>query len=103
MPDTQITSRLSVKGLTQDPLNSTERAQVNNALASDSGRPLVDAMDEIIFRNVCKELDKCVASAESVGRVIDPEAQIYMLLWINMSGAPTELLNWLTDQPFTLA
>lgn len=97
-----LTNRLSVQ-LTQNPLSRAEADLVNEALASDKGQPLVDAMDEVIFQTVCKELDKCVASAARASRVIDPEAQIYMLLWINMSGKPTELLDWLEDRPVDLA
>ena len=99
---TSLTNRLSAH-LTQNPLGSAETDLVNRALASAKGQPLVDAMDEAIFVTVCKGLDKCVASAQRTGRVIDPEAQIYMLLWINMSGEPTELLNWLEDRPVNLA
>ena len=99
---TSFTNRLSVH-LTQNPLGSAETSLVNGALASAKGRPLVDAMDEAIFETVCKELDKCVASAQRAGRIIDPEAQIYMLLWINMSGEPTELLDWLEGRPVNLA
>jgi len=95
--DNQITSRLSVHVIS-NPLDPDETRQVNAALDSPTGRALVDAMDERIFADICRGLDVCVAAAAGNGCTIEARAQIYMLLWINMTGPPTILRDWLGGQ-----
>jgi hypothetical protein len=105
IPDAQISSliqSLSVH-LTENPLSEADFKLVNDALDAPEGRALVDAMDEQIFADVCKKLDKCIDVAGASGKTIDPKAQIYMLLWINMSGPPTTLLDWLSGKDVTMA
>jgi len=76
-----------------NPLAPDDANMVDAALASDLGRPLVDAMDDQLMRTVLAGIDSCVAA--SGARTIDPAAQLYMALWINMTGAPTKLCKWL--------
>jgi hypothetical protein len=52
-------------------------------------------MDQQILKGVMKDVDKCISKADAAGRSIEPEAQLYIGLWINMSGPPTKLLTWL--------
>ncbi|HSU04890.1 MAG TPA: hypothetical protein VLI93_04900 [Acetobacteraceae bacterium] len=99
---TSLAQRLSVP-LIFNPLDPENTALVNNALDAPAGREQVDAMDRTIFDQVCTSLDKCVEVAQASGRQIMPKAQIYMLLWINMTGPPTTLLSWLAGNPVTLA
>ena len=91
--------QLSVR-LTSCPLADNERDQVNAALLAGSNH--VDAMDETILANVYAGLDRCVAAATSAHRTIAPMAQLYMAMWINMTGPPTTLLNWLRGGTVTL-
>jgi hypothetical protein len=84
--------RLSIH-LIANPLSASETATVNNAL--NAHRDLVDAMDDAILSGVFGGLDKCLQQATAHGRSIQPIAQLYMAMWINMSGPPTTLLRWL--------
>jgi hypothetical protein len=87
-----LVARLSMH-LISNPLSSKETLSVNAALQASSD--LVDQMDERILQNVYDELDRTVATAQAAGREVDPKAQVYIALWINMSGPPTKLLEWL--------
>jgi hypothetical protein len=78
--------------LTGNPLSHAEHDAVDAALHAE--RAKVDAMDERIAREVFVGLDECVAAAQGSGRSIDPTAQLYMALWINMTGKPTSLKAW---------
>ena len=82
-----LIQRLSVH-LIVNPLSPMETDQVNGALLAS--RQLVDQMDEFILQNVYGGLDRCVATAGQASRSIAPKAQIYMALWINMTGAGRE-------------
>jgi type VI secretion system (T6SS) effector TldE1-like protein len=84
--------------LIDNPLSPGESERVNAALLA--GRAKVDAMDETILAKVYDGLDQCRTAATAAQRSIAPEAQIYMALWINMSGPPSKLLHWLSgDDP----
>jgi hypothetical protein len=76
-----------------NPLSPGDTGQVNDALASTLGRPIVDQMDDQLMQTVLKGIDSCVAA--SGGRPIDPTAQLYIALWVNMTGAPNTLCKWL--------
>lgn len=89
--------------LTGNPLSAADNALVNDALNAAAGRKLVDAMDERILAEICKDLDQCVAAANASGRTIAAKAQLYMAMWINMTGKPTRLLAWLSGQDVTMA
>ena len=105
LPDAEITTfaqHLSVN-LIQNPLSPEETQRINAALDSPAGRILVDQMDKAIFAEVRQELDRCVAAAVASGRIIAPKAQIYIALWINMTGPPTLLLTWLSGEDVHMA
>lgn len=104
IPDNNLTARLSVH-VAQNPLSVAETAQIDAALSSEAGQQLVDMMDEDIFNRAREHLRRCIgaAAAANPSRTIEPVAQIYMLLWINMTGEPTKLLDWLGGSPVTLA
>ena len=76
-----------------NPLSPSDTGLVNDALASAFGQPIVDQMDDQLMQTVLTGLDSCVTA--SGPRPIDPAAQLYMALWINMTGAPTTLCRWL--------
>lgn len=76
-----------------NPLSPDETALANGALASALGRPIVDQMDGQLMQTVLKGIDSCIAA--SGARPIDPTAQLYIALWVNMTGAPTSLAKWL--------
>jgi len=75
------------------PLDPDDRALADQALASTFGQTIVDQMDDQLMQTVLHGLDSCVAA--SAARPIEPEGQLYMALWINMTGAPTSLAKWL--------
>lgn len=85
----------------QNPLSAADTARIDAALAQ--GRAIVDAMDDKIFAGVRKQLQRCIDAAAQAGRSISSEALIYMALWINMTGPPSQLLQWLKGQPVTMA
>lgn len=94
--------RLSVH-LISNPLNAQDTALVNGALSAPAGRAQVDAMDDAILQGVITDLRQCLDTAEASGRQVDPKAAIYMAMWINMSGPPSTMLDWLSGDPVTMA
>jgi len=86
--------RLSVH-LLLNPLSKSETRDVNAALSSKAGKKLVDAMDKEIAAQVLEDLDLCIGTAAGANRKIAPAAQLYVAMWINMTGKPTKLLTWL--------
>jgi hypothetical protein len=70
---------------------------------SSEGRVLVNDMDEQTLADVYKQLDKCIDVASASRKTITPKAQAYILLWINMSGKPTTLCDWLSGNNVTMA
>jgi hypothetical protein len=89
-----LKSLLSVHTIT-NPLTPQDSALVNNALNSQAGRALVDAMDQEILHDVFGDVGKCMTIAAKCDRTISLKALLYIAMWINMSGAPTTLLDWL--------
>jgi hypothetical protein len=87
----------------KNPLTASDTKLVNDALNSSEGRSLVDMMDEQILSSVYKGLNACIAAAASAGRTIEPKALIYMAMWINMSGPPTNLLKWVAGKSVSMA
>jgi hypothetical protein len=87
----------------ENPLGSADTGLVNGALSSAGGRPVVDAMDEKILGGVYEGLDKCLAAATAGHRTIDTKAMLYLAMWINMTGPPSTVANWLAGHPVTLA
>lgn len=87
-----LLSKLSVHTIT-NPLNAADTNLVNSALQKH--RAEVDAMDEEILQDVYASLDTCISTALQNKRTITGRAMLYCALWINMSGKPTKLLQWL--------
>jgi hypothetical protein len=79
-----------------NPLSAEDTDTVNDALASAAGRALVDQMDDALLQVVLGELDSCIAASASVSQTIVDEAQLYIALWVNMTGTPTTLNAWLS-------
>ncbi len=90
-----LARRLSVH-LIRNPLSKEETERVNAAL--NAHRDLVDAMDDAILTGVYGGLDKCLAIAAKAERTIQPLAQLYIAMWINMSGPPSKMLQWLAGE-----
>ncbi|MBV8522249.1 MAG: hypothetical protein JOY71_08995 [Acetobacteraceae bacterium] len=78
------------------PLSSAALAQVNAALLTS--KSLVDEMDERILSKIYDHLDICISQARASDRSITAKAQLYVALWINMTGPPTKLLIWLAGK-----
>ena len=81
------------KHVTSNPLSPADTKLVNDALLA--GKDLVNKMDEGILQGVFGDLDNCISTAAAAGHTIVPEAQLYIGLWINMTGPPSTLLTWL--------
>ena len=79
-----------------DPLAAGDAALASAALAAPTGVKLVDAMDATLLQIVLGELDSAIAAAARRHLTIDPIAQLYIALWINMTGAPDTLDKWLS-------
>jgi hypothetical protein len=78
-----------------NPLATQDLASVNQALASDAGHSLVDAMDEQLMSNVLSGLDTCTAAGATRNLGIAPIAYLYIAPWVNMTGPPSTLASWL--------
>jgi hypothetical protein len=78
-----------------NPLSAADTKLANDALASPTGKKLVDAMDSQIFQQVLDGVDACVAAAASRKVTIDPLALLFIAPWINMTGPPSLLKIWL--------
>lgn len=98
-----VMGKLAGRPLPIDPLTANQEAEVNAALASATGRRLVDAMDEHLMQDCLAGLDECVVAAHQGGRRIAPEAQIAITLWINMTGSTITLRQWLGGEAVTMA
>jgi hypothetical protein len=99
---TAIAQQLSVP-LFHNPLSQADTMAVNAALAAPAGRRLVDTMDDQLCSGVLHSVAACVDTATGSSRTVNPPAQIYMALWINMTGAPSTLLDWLSGQSVFLS
>jgi hypothetical protein len=88
-----LAQRLSTKGITNTIITPDEKQQIDAALGAS--RALVDAMDEAILGKIYGELDTCIDAAASGNRTIDPVAQLYIAMWVNMTGPPSKILDWL--------
>jgi hypothetical protein len=80
------------------PLTPGDQQTADNALASPQGRIIVDAMDEKILQVILSELDSSIDAATSVNNQFDEGAQLCIALWVNMTGPPTTLNEWIKGQ-----
>ena len=92
---TRILAAVSQACPNGNPLSPEDTVLVNNALASPAGRADVDQMDQTLLEVVTSELDTCISAAASVNQTIDPVVLLYIALWVNMTGTPTTLNEWL--------
>ena len=96
MPQAKIDDleqRLSGKGIPPTVITAAEKQQIDAALLAS--KALVDAMDEAILGKVYSELDTCNAAAAAASRTIAPIAQLYAAMWVNMTGPPDKILDFL--------
>lgn len=80
------------------PLSPQDQRTADDALDSPKGRAIVDAMDQKILDVILSELDSSIEAAKSVERELDDGAQLCIALWVNMTGAPTTLNEWITGK-----
>ena len=85
--------RLSQKGIGPNVITLGETQQINAALLA--GKALVDNIDKDILSKVYGGLDTCIASAAGANRTIAPITQLYVAMWINMTGPPDKILDFL--------
>jgi hypothetical protein len=79
-----------------NPLSADDTSTANGALSCDGGRALVDAMDDTLMDVVTAGLNTCITAANTVGQTIELQALLYIALWVNMTGPPTTLRDWLS-------
>lgn len=78
-----------------NPLSRADTGTVNTALQSCVGQGMVDAIDGALFGVVLDELQSCLEAAAAAHLSISAVAQLYIALWVNMSGEPSSLKHWL--------
>jgi hypothetical protein len=81
------------------PLSDGDLALANAALSSTDGMTLVDGMDDALLQVVLNEVDTSIAASATVQATLAPPVQIYVALWVNMTGAPKTLNAWLSGTP----
>jgi hypothetical protein len=91
----RIMARVSQPCPNGNPLTPDDTTLTDDALSSDDGRQLVDAMDSSLLDVVLGELDSCIAAAATRTLTLEPAALLYIALWVNMTGAPDTLNKWL--------
>jgi hypothetical protein len=82
-----------------NPLDEADTAMANRALGSADGMSLVDAMDGRLMNIVLAELDSSLAAAAARNLALAGVSQLYIALWVNMTGAPGMLNKWLSGTP----
>ncbi len=85
--------RLSGNGIGPNVITPGETQQINAALQASSA--LVDAMDENILGSVYGGLDTCNAAGGGKNRTIAPIAQLDVAMWVNMTGPPDKILDFI--------
>lgn len=91
----RIMSLLSQRLPNGNPLSPDDTEVADSALSAETGKALVDAMDNGLFMIVMRDLNACVAAAQSKNFLIEPTALLYMAVWVNMTGPPTVLTKFL--------
>lgn len=77
------------------PLSPADQQTADTALNSVQGRAIVDAMDEKTLQVILNELDTSIIAAQSASKRLDSGSQVSIALWVNMTGAPTALNEWI--------
>ena len=91
---TRIVNAVSQPCPNGSPLSPADQRTADDALNSTQGRAIVDAMDEKTLQVILSELDSSIIAAQSANRRLDPGSQVSIALWVNMTGAPTALNEW---------
>lgn len=91
----RITSQLFQPCPNGNPLDAIDTQTVTNAFNSVQGKSAIDAMDGQLLQVVLTELQSSLDAATQVHMSIDPTAQLYISLWVNMTGQPTSLNQWI--------
>jgi hypothetical protein len=81
-----------------NPLNPDDTKFANDALDTPAGRALIDQMDAKLLQAILRGVDAAVAAADKRNITIAPEAQLYIACWVNMTGPPDKLLNYLSGK-----
>jgi hypothetical protein len=92
---TRIVNAVSQPCPNGSPLSPGDQKTADDALDSPKGRSIVDAMDGKTLQVILGELDSSVAAAQSINRSLNPGSQVSIALWVNMTGAPTALNEWI--------
>lgn len=93
-----------VMGVVSEPCTRYDVARIgalpycNAALDCPAGHALVDALDEMTFQTVLRRLDMVDQTAAQHSVTLTDSARLAAGLWINMTGAPTTLLNFIAAQ-----
>jgi len=82
-----------------NPLDEADTTIANRALGSAAGMLLVDTMDFRLLNIVLAELDSSLTAAAARNLALAAASQLYIALWVNMTGAPGMLNQWLSGTP----
>jgi len=83
-----------------DPLAPDDSKLVADALDSVAGQAAVDAMDAQLLQQVLAELQTSIDAGVAAARPCADIAQLYIAMWINMTGAPDTLNRWIRGAAF---
>ena len=81
---------------THCPLSAEDLETVNAVLRGSAGRATIVSLDGASLATVLTELSRVRAAAASRSLSLTADAELAISCWINMSGAPTTLDEWLS-------
>lgn len=77
------------------PLTKQDADAVATVMDSPGAKKLIDEMDGRLLKKVRDHVLSTVEAAARASRTVTPAAQLYTALWVNMTGAPTTLNQWI--------
>ena len=86
----------------RNPLSAADTLVINGCLHSPAGRDVVDRLDDGIFTTVQQHVISAEGAAAMGGHQLTPGAYCAIACWVNMTGAPTTLSNWLAGRGLPL-
>lgn len=86
---------VAAKPCTAESFMPNDLAVIRAAFQSVQGKYQIDSLDNQTWIQLLGYLTACKSLIQPLGRSIDSDAQIAIVLWCNMSGPPTLLKTWL--------
>jgi hypothetical protein len=80
-------------------LSDADEQLANAALSSPDGMAIVDKMDDHTLNVILAGLQNALDAAAAAHFQVAADAQLCIVLWVNMTGAPNSLDAWLQGSP----